>query len=70
MPSGVVVSSQDSSSQHRNREVAFERLVERLERLGHAPLASLPPVGRAVRATSRMIQIDSKAQCSRSRPGT
>ena len=33
LPSGVVVSSQDSPSQFRNRETAFKRLVERLERL-------------------------------------
>jgi protein subunit release factor A len=36
-PSGVVVTSQDSPSQHRNRETAFERLVERLKRLNHIP---------------------------------
>jgi ribosome-associated protein len=36
-PSGVVVTSQDSPSQHRNRETAFQRLVERLERLNHVP---------------------------------
>ena len=36
-PSGVVVTAQDSSSQHRNRETAFERLVERLERLNYVP---------------------------------
>ena len=29
-PSGVVVIAQDSPSQHRNREIAFERLIERL----------------------------------------
>ncbi|HUL94424.1 MAG TPA: peptide chain release factor-like protein [Usitatibacter sp.] len=32
-PSGVVVIARDSSSQHRNRETAFERLAERLARL-------------------------------------
>jgi ribosome-associated protein len=37
LPSGVVVTSQDSPSQHRNRETAFERLAERLERLNHVP---------------------------------
>jgi protein subunit release factor A len=37
LPSGVVVSSQDSPSQHRNRETAFERLVAKLERLNHVP---------------------------------
>jgi protein subunit release factor A len=36
-PSGVVVSSQDSPSQHRNRETAFERLIAKLERLNHVP---------------------------------
>jgi ribosome-associated protein len=37
LPSGVVVSCQESSSQHRNRETAFERLAERLERLNYVP---------------------------------
>jgi len=36
-PSGVVVVAQDSPSQHRNREIAFERLAERLARLNHVP---------------------------------
>jgi len=36
-PSGVVVIAQDSSSQHRNRDIAFERLAERLVRLNHVP---------------------------------
>ena len=36
-PSGVVVIAQDSPSQHRNRDIAFERLVERLERLNYVP---------------------------------
>jgi ribosome-associated protein len=37
LPSGVVVTAQDSPSQHRNRETAFERLVLRLKRLNHVP---------------------------------
>ena len=37
LPSGVVVVARDSRSQHRNRETAFERLVERLRRLNHVP---------------------------------
>ncbi len=41
-PSGVVVMAQDSPSQHRNRETAFERLVERLERLNHVPKRRVP----------------------------
>ena len=36
-PSGVVVIAQDSSSQHRNRDIAFERLAARLARLNHVP---------------------------------
>jgi ribosome-associated protein len=41
-PSGVVVTAQDSPSQHRNREIAFERLIERLERLNHVPKKRRP----------------------------
>ena len=36
-PSGVVVIAQDSSSQFRNKEIAFERLIEKLTRLNHVP---------------------------------
>jgi ribosome-associated protein len=36
-PSGVVVRAQDSPSQFRNREIAFERLIEWLKRLNHVP---------------------------------
>ena len=41
-PSGVVVTAQDSSSQHRNREIAFDRLVERLERLNYVKPKRVP----------------------------
>ncbi len=47
-PSGVVVIAQDSRSQHRNHEIAFERLVERLRRLNHVPkkrVATRPSAG-------------------------
>jgi protein subunit release factor A len=37
LPSGVVVTAQDSPSQYRNRETAFRRLAERLERLNRVP---------------------------------
>ena len=36
-PSGAVVIAQDSPSQHRNREIAFERLIARLEKLNYVP---------------------------------
>jgi ribosome-associated protein len=41
-PSGVAVSVQDSPSQHRNRDIAFERLIGRLERLNHVPRKRVP----------------------------
>ena len=41
-PSGVVVISRDSPSQHRNRETAFERLIEKLKRLNHVPKKRVP----------------------------
>lgn len=36
-PSGVVVVASDTRSQARNREIAFERLLERLKRLNRRP---------------------------------
>ena len=42
LPSGVVVMSQDSPSQFRNRETAFKRLIERLKRLNHVPKKRVP----------------------------
>jgi len=41
-PSGVVVAVQDSSSQHRNREIAYERLIEKLQRLNFVPKKRVP----------------------------
>ena len=37
LPSGVVVIAQDSPSQFRNKDIAFERLIERLKKLNHVP---------------------------------
>jgi ribosome-associated protein len=42
LPSGVVVTAQDSPSQHRNREIAFERLARRLERLNYVRPERVP----------------------------
>ena len=58
-PSGVVVTAQDSPSQFRNRETAFERLVERLKRLNHVPrkrIATKPT------AASKRRRIEAKKQ--------
>jgi ribosome-associated protein len=41
-PSGVVVTSQDSPSQFRNRETAYERLIEKLKKLNHVPKKRVP----------------------------
>jgi len=37
LPSGIAVIAADTRSQFRNREIAFERLIERLKRLNHRP---------------------------------
>jgi protein subunit release factor A len=58
-PSGVVVTAQDSPSQHRNREIAFERLAERLVRLNFVPKKRVPT--RPTRA-SKKRRIEGKKQ--------
>ena len=61
--SGVVVVSQDSRSQHRNREVAYERLIERLRRLNHVPrkrVATKPTAGSRKRRLETKKQVGAK----------
>jgi len=58
-PSGVVVIAQDSPSQHRNREIAFRRLAERLERLNYVPKKR---VATRPSAASRKRRIETKKQ--------
>ena len=60
-PSGVVVTSQDSPSQYRNRETAFKRLVERLKRLNVVPKKRMPT--RPTKA-SRERRLESKKRRS------
>lgn len=42
LPTGVTVTASDTRSQARNRELAFERLAERLERLSARPKTRKP----------------------------
>src|SRR5213078_3471901 len=56
-PSGVVVMSQDSPSQWRNRETAFERLAAQLRRLNHVPKKRVPTKPSAA---SRRRRIEGK----------
>ena len=58
-PSGVVVIAQDSSSQHRNRDTAFRRLAERLERLNYVPKKRVPTKPTA---GSRKRRLEGKKQ--------
>ena len=58
-PSGVVVIAQDSSSQHRNRDTAFRRLAERLERLNYVPKKRVPT---RPTAGSRKRRLEGKKQ--------
>lgn len=41
-PSGVQVTASESRSQHRNRAVAWERLIAKLERLNWVPVKRVP----------------------------
>jgi len=52
LPSGTVVIARDSSSQLRNRETAFSRLIEKLKILNHVPkrrLATRPTRASQIR---------------------
>jgi len=58
-PSGVVVTAQDSPSQHRNREIAFGRLASRLAKLNFVPKKR---VATKPTAASRRRRIEGKKQ--------
>ena len=58
-PSGVVVIAQDSPSQHRNRDIAFRRLAERLERLNYVPKKR---VATRPTAAARKRRLETKKQ--------
>ncbi|HUP97312.1 MAG TPA: peptide chain release factor-like protein [Usitatibacter sp.] len=65
LPSGVVVTAQDSPSQHRNRETAFSRLIQRLKRLNHVPrkrVATKPSRAARERRLGLKKQVGAKKQ--------
>ena len=61
-PSGVVVIAQDTRSQHRNRETAFERLADRLRKLNHVPRKR---VATKPTAAARKRRLEGKKQVGR-----
>lgn len=70
-PSGITVTATERRSQHQNRDLAFERLIARLERRNHRPPPRKPT--RKPRAAVRE-RLDAKRQRgatkqARRRPG-
>ena len=61
LPSGVVVTASDTRSQFRNREIAFERLIERLKRLNHR---EKPRKATRIPRSERRERLDSKKKRS------
>ena len=66
-PSGVVVTAQDSPSQHRNREIAFGRLIERLRRLNHVPKKRIATKPTRASRERRIAAKKGRAHTKRSR---
>jgi protein subunit release factor B len=65
-PSGVTVSATERRSQGQNRELAFERLAAKLQRLNHRPKKRVPT--RPSKAAKRR-RIESKKQRSEVKRG-
>jgi protein subunit release factor B len=72
VPSGVVVTSQQERSQHRNKAICLEKLREKIEQLNYRPAKRVPTkVPRSVKNRT----LESKARRShikrlRSKPST
>lgn len=56
IPSGIVVTATESRSQHRNREKAFERLIERLEKVNRPRRKRVPTRAPARTKEERLIE--------------
>ena len=62
LPSGVVVTSQQERSQHRNKALCLQKLRERVRRLNHRPAKRVPTrVPRAAKTRT----LEAKARRSR-----
>src|SRR5437762_8734925 len=55
-PSGVRVTASESRSQHRNRDVAFARLIERLKALNRRPKPRVPTRPSKAAAERRLTE--------------
>ena len=55
-PSGVEVVASDFRSQHRNRALAFERLIGRLERLNRVPARRIPTRASKAAVERRLVE--------------
>jgi ribosome-associated protein len=63
-PSGVRVTASESRSQHRNREVAFIRLIERLKQLNRVQ-APRVPMRKPKAATERRLNAKRRRQTAK-----
>ena len=61
LPSGLVVTSQQERSQHRNKALCLQKLRERVERLNHRPARRIPT---RVPASARNRTLEEKARRS------
>jgi ribosome-associated protein len=61
IPSGVVVIAQDSSSQFRNKETAFTRLIERLTKKNHVPKKRLATKPSRAAKEKRIVEKKTRA---------
>lgn len=61
IPSGVVVIAQDSPSQFRNRETAFDRLIEKLAKKNHVPKKRLATKPSRAAREKRIVEKKTRA---------
>lgn len=59
--SGVVVVAQDSPSQFRNKEIAFDRLIERLIKKNHVPKKRLATKPTRAAREKRIVEKKTRA---------